>query len=219
MVDGRPRFEWKNKYTIPYKKTGLRILLISDVNLPPLVYRPTKAPSGASTPPSVSVHGSILTHQSSWILTSVGIRIRFPKIMRIRICNPPTNQYQQGLPAKLIQFNKIVQVSLDFTKNLLLPMQKIDDVKRLFLPYIFRKYIFSLEELKWTRNLKHQSNILAKIKLFSQTFRVLLKGHPVPEFIDPVFTKTSPKRSFTLNRKRAFWLVFAKSGSIISGTG
>ncbi len=38
-----------------------------------------------------------------------------------------------------------------------------------------------------------------------------------PEFIDPVFTKTSPKRSFSLNRKRAFWLVFAKTGSIISG--
>ncbi len=41
---------------------------------------------------------------------------------------------------------------------------------------------------------------------------------PMPEFIDPVFTKTSPKRSFSLNRKRAFWLVFAKTGSIISGT-
>ncbi len=37
---------------------------------------------------------------------------------------------------------------------------------------------------------------------------------PVPEFIDPVFTKTSPKRSFSLNRKRAFWLVFTKTGSI-----
>jgi hypothetical protein len=41
----------------------------------------------------------------------------------------------------------------------------------------------------------------------------------VPEFIDPVFTKTSPKRSFSLNRKRAFWHVFAKTGSIISVTG
>ncbi len=41
----------------------------------------------------------------------------------------------------------------------------------------------------------------------------------MPEFIDPVFTKTSPKRSFSLNKKRAFWLVFAKTGSIISGTG
>jgi hypothetical protein len=45
-----------------------------------------------------------------------------------------------------------------------------------------------------------------------------LDSNPVPEFIDPVFTKTSPKRSFSLNRKRAFWLVFAKTGSIISGT-
>ncbi len=40
----------------------------------------------------------------------------------------------------------------------------------------------------------------------------------VPEFTDPVFTKTSPKRWFSLNRKRAFWLVFAKTGTIISGT-
>ena len=38
--------------------------------------------------------------------------------------------------------------------------------------------------------------------------------YTVPEFIDPVFTKTSPKRSFSLNRKRAYWLVFAKTGSI-----
>jgi hypothetical protein len=36
--------------------------------------------------------------------------------------------------------------------------------------------------------------------------------------MDPVFTKTTQKRSFSLNRKRAFWLVFAKTGSIISGT-
>ncbi len=34
---------------------------------------------------------------------------------------------------------------------------------------------------------------------------------PVPEFIEPVFTKTSSKR-------RAFWLVSAKTGSIILGT-
>ncbi len=46
-----------------------------------------------------------------------------------------------------------------------------------------------------------------------------MQNSSVPEFIDPVFTKTSPKRSFSLNRKRAFWLVFAKTGSIILGTG
>ncbi len=40
----------------------------------------------------------------------------------------------------------------------------------------------------------------------------------VPEFIDPVFTKTSPKRSFSLIQNERFGLVFAKTGSIISGT-
>jgi hypothetical protein len=34
----------------------------------------------------------------------------------------------------------------------------------------------------------------------------------------PSFHENKPKRSFSLNRKRAFWLVFAKTGSIISGT-
>jgi hypothetical protein len=40
----------------------------------------------------------------------------------------------------------------------------------------------------------------------------------VPEFIDPVFTKTSPKRSFSVIQNERFGLVFAKTGSIISGT-
>jgi hypothetical protein len=42
---------------------------------------------------------------------------------------------------------------------------------------------------------------------------------PVPEFIDPVFAKTSPKRSFSMTEKERFGLAFAKSGSINSGTG
>jgi hypothetical protein len=41
----------------------------------------------------------------------------------------------------------------------------------------------------------------------------------VPEFIDPVFTKTSPIRSFSVIANERFGLVFAKTGSIISGTG
>jgi hypothetical protein len=41
---------------------------------------------------------------------------------------------------------------------------------------------------------------------------------PYARIYRPGFTKTSPKRSFSLNRKRAFWLVFVKTGSIISGT-
>ncbi len=40
----------------------------------------------------------------------------------------------------------------------------------------------------------------------------------MPEFIDPVFTKTSQKRSFLVIQNERFGLVFAKTGSIISGT-
>jgi hypothetical protein len=42
---------------------------------------------------------------------------------------------------------------------------------------------------------------------------------PVPEFIDPVFTKTSPICSFSVIQYERFGLVLAKTGSIISGTG
>ena len=41
----------------------------------------------------------------------------------------------------------------------------------------------------------------------------------VPEIIYPVFTKTSPKRSFCMTENERFELVFAKTGSINSGTG
>ncbi len=40
----------------------------------------------------------------------------------------------------------------------------------------------------------------------------------VPEIIDPVFTKTSPKRSFCMTENERFGLVFTKTGSINSGT-
>jgi hypothetical protein len=41
---------------------------------------------------------------------------------------------------------------------------------------------------------------------------------PVPEIIDPVFAKTNPKRSFCMTENERFGLVFAKTGSINSGT-
>ncbi len=41
----------------------------------------------------------------------------------------------------------------------------------------------------------------------------------VPEFINPVFAKTSPKRSFSMTESERFGLVFAKTGFINSGTG
>jgi hypothetical protein len=41
---------------------------------------------------------------------------------------------------------------------------------------------------------------------------------PVPEFIDPVFAKTSLNRSFSMTKNERFGLVFVKTGSINSGT-
>jgi hypothetical protein len=41
---------------------------------------------------------------------------------------------------------------------------------------------------------------------------------PVPEFIDQVFAKTSPKRSLPIIEIERFGLVFAKTGSINAGT-
>jgi hypothetical protein len=41
----------------------------------------------------------------------------------------------------------------------------------------------------------------------------------VPEIIDPVFAKTSPKRSFCMTENERFGLVFKKTGSINSGKG
>ncbi len=42
---------------------------------------------------------------------------------------------------------------------------------------------------------------------------------PVPEFIDPRFRETSPKRSYSVIENERIGLVFAKTVSIISGTG
>jgi hypothetical protein len=45
-----------------------------------------------------------------------------------------------------------------------------------------------------------------------------VKTSPVPGFIDLVFTKTSPKRWFSITENERFGLVFVKTGSINSGT-
>jgi hypothetical protein len=45
------------------------------------------------------------------------------------------------------------------------------------------------------------------------------RNSPVPEIIDPVFAKTSPKRSFCMTENERFGLVFVKTVSINSGTG
>jgi hypothetical protein len=47
---------------------------------------------------------------------------------------------------------------------------------------------------------------------------ILMRENPSPEIIDPVFAKTSPKRSFCMTENERFGLVFVKTGSINSGT-
>ncbi len=42
---------------------------------------------------------------------------------------------------------------------------------------------------------------------------------PVPEFIDPVFAKISPKSSLSTNENERFGLILAKTGSLNSDTG
>ncbi len=56
--------------------------------------------------------------------------------------------------------------------------------------------------------------------MFNDDFQesLLLSISQVPEFIGPVFSKTSPKRSFSLIEGERFELVFAKIGSINTGT-
>ncbi len=49
--------------------------------------------------------------------------------------------------------------------------------------------------------------------------RSMLGSNPVPEFIDPVSAKTSLKRSFSVKENERLGHVFAKTGSINSGTG
>ncbi len=66
----------------------IRILLKSDANQILLVYRTCRAPFLASTPPLrlfMSLHGFILIHLSSQILTLIRIRIQLFILMRIRI--------------------------------------------------------------------------------------------------------------------------------------
>ncbi len=48
-----------------------------------------------------------------------------------------------------------------------------------------------------------------------EAVRLLSIQGPLPEFIDPIFVKTRPKRSL---KTSVLGLVFAKTGSINSGT-
>jgi hypothetical protein len=87
-----------------------------------------------------------------------------------------------------------------------------DSVTRFFASGFFHEYSFSKP---------------LKIRLGSfQIFPKILLGDiresrytTVPEIIDPVFTRTEQKRSFSVIENERFGLVFTKTGSINSGTG
>ncbi len=77
---------------------------------------------------------------------------------------------------------------------------------------------FVLFHFKGTLSQDQQKTFRLRLITFKVTLTGLLKS-PVPEFIDPVFAKTSLRRSFSVIENERFGLVFAKTGSINSGTG
>ncbi len=78
---------------------------------------------------------------------------------------------------------------------------------------------YFLCKLWWfSRSLKSFSLPMSCPHLFIRRVNPTARTCTVPEFIDPVFTKTSPQRSLSLIENKRFGLVFAKTGSINSGT-
>ncbi len=57
----------------------------------------------------------------------------------------------------------------------------------------------------------------SRMKLLSVFQNLRSSNRQMPEIIDPVFAKTSPKRSFCMTENERFGLVLVKTGSINSG--
>jgi hypothetical protein len=69
-------------------------------------------------------------------------------------------------------------------------------------------------------SIRHKFYHVHVCKLHGTFSRFLCLSNAEPEFIDPFFAKTSPKRwFFSVIEIERFGLVFAKTGSINSGTG
>jgi hypothetical protein len=69
--------------------------------------------------------------------------------------------------------------------------------------------------LYFSRNRTTEKNEVFK---FRRQSYLMLGKNSAPKIIDPVFAKTSPKRSFCITENERFGLVFVKTGSINSGT-
>ncbi len=78
-------------------------------------------------------------------------------------------------------------------------------------------YVSRLEEKHMTLPLCNR--ILLCVPIYSTVREYIVRCFAVPEIIDPVFAKTSPKRSVCMTENERFGLVFVKTGSINSGTG
>jgi hypothetical protein len=74
-----------------------------------------------------------------------------------------------------------------------------------FLLYVARSSHIWLA-LRVATNQNDWLGIVRSSEMFSCELRLAIAG-PVPEFIDPVFTKTSPKRSFSVIENERFGLV------------
>ncbi len=79
--------------------------------------------------------------------------------------------------------------------------------------------------LKTTPGYAWLSPVSVFLRIFSYKSAAVLSGciakvpRTVPEIIDLIFAKTSPKRSFCMTENERFGLVFVETGSINSGTG
>jgi hypothetical protein len=74
-------------------------------------------------------------------------------------------------------------------------------------------YLYSLKEEDFRKSPVYEWKLLFKD---IRNYGVLSwkYSRPAPKFKDPVFAKTRPKRSFSVNENARFGLVFAKTGSL-----
>jgi hypothetical protein len=71
---------------------------------------------------------------------------------------------------------------------------------------------------KWTMLPKLMAFFVALVSSFQHRWLFQIHIVQCPN-LDPVLAKSSPKRSFSVIQNERFGLIFAKTGSIISGTG